>query len=593
MPTNSDRFATRHASLTAISVLLAALLAANGSVTPVAAQSYNCSANPAVASVTPEYANRFFRVISTISNLYPIQNWAADTRLQPVLTPLRTEGRCKASWAITAVSAVEMAYALVADSVPSMAPPQRLSLQQVLDCSYSTSSNCIDGGWLTAAALDYMVDATRQWGLFPIWLFSMGLFPMGLFPISSNCVDGGWPTAALDYMVDATRQWGGLAAETPFFPYLQRQSRCVRRKATTIGITGYDQVDFYGWFGLLLAVNVSLAVNASLAVNTQPTIAFVRGSYPSFQTYTQGIYSDAGCAAAGVVDHSVVVMGYSITADSAFWILRNSWGGTWGMQGYMQMAFEGGVGICGIHSVPALYPIIKTDVCSLQDDNPCAVGTCINDNAGGFFCLCPPGFDQGYRPNGAHTCVPTSNPSYTVVFPIDIDCPLVYQLYGLTEKAFLAQNPNLSMDHCVTIPKSTYASVLPPLMGSCGLFYSWTANDTCKGVASLFSLTVAGLLRLNPGINCTSKTAWNAPTVNQQLCVALGNGADLPMCTAWYTVKAGDTCADIMADHSLNDTTFFALNPGLGCDSLFPSVGGSLFPSFSGSGRGWSGDGVQ
>ncbi|CAI5952001.1 unnamed protein product [Closterium sp. NIES-65] len=788
MPTNSDRFVTRHASLTAISVLLAALLAANGSVTPVAAQSYNCSANPAVASVTPKYANRFFRVISTISNLYPIQNWAADTRLQPVLTPLRTEGRCKASWAITAVSAVEMAYALVADSVPSMAPPQRLSLQQVLDCSYSTSSNCIDGGWLTAAALDYMVDATRQWGLFPIWLFSMGLFPMGLFPISSNCVDGGWPTAALDYMVDATRQWGGLAAETPFFPYLQRQSRCVRRKATTIGITGYDQVDFYswfglllavnvdfygwfglllavnvslavnaslavnvdfyGWFGLLLAVNVSLAVNASLAVNTQPTIAFVQGSYPSFQTYTQvrealygvcfeptqkqspllpdalsegiysdpgcaaagvvdhsvlvmgwreryfwvdykmvqeGTYSDAGCAVAGVVDHSVVVMGYSITADSAFWILRNSWGATWGMQGYMQMAFEGGVGICGIHSVPALYPIIKTDVCSLQDDNPCAVGTCINDNAGGFFCLCPPGFDQGYRPNGAYTCVPTSNPSYTVVFPIDIDCPLVYQLYGLTEEAFLAQNPNLSMDHCVTIPKSTYASVLPPLMGSsmdhcvtipkntevsvlpplmgsvqCGLFYSWTANDTCKGVAGLFSLTVAGFLRLNPGINCTSKTAWNAPTVNQQvrfdlplgaqlcmaigygadllgaqlcmalgygadlplgaqlcmalgygadlpaprqrgrpthvhgmLCVALGNGADLPMCTAWYTVKAGDTCADIMADHSLNDTTFFALNPGLGCDSLFPSVGGSLFPSFSGSGRGWSGDGVQ
>ncbi|CAI5973757.1 unnamed protein product [Closterium sp. NIES-64] len=289
MPTNSDRFATRHASLTAISVLLAALLAANGSVTPVAAQSYNCSANPAVASVTPEYANRFFRVISTISNLYPIQNWAADTRLQPVLTPLRTEGRCKASWAITAVSAVEMAYALVADSVPSMAPPQRLSLQQVrkllsstgtavpaataltagglritfensqdftgcgwpaaardymvLDCSYSTSSNCIDGGWLTAAALDYMVDATRQWGLFPIWLFSMGLFPMGLFPISSNCVDGGWPTAALDYMVDATRQWGGLAAETPFFPYLQRQSRCVRRKVR-LGVVCQGEVVF-------------------------------------------------------------------------------------------------------------------------------------------------------------------------------------------------------------------------------------------------------------------------------------------------------------------------------------------------------------
>ncbi|CAI5973753.1 unnamed protein product, partial [Closterium sp. NIES-64] len=448
----------------------------------------------------------------------------------------------------------------------------------------------------------------------------------------------------------------------------------------------------------------------------------------------EGIYSDAGCAAAGVVDHSVVVMGYSITADSAFWILRNSWGGTWGMQGYMQMAFEGGVGICGIHSVPALYPIIKSEVLlrilkntkkkahtdfpllfprffprfprfsptsphlpsSSRPSLPITTHDLTLDlsslplppNPSNFPCASsplprplplslppplvpsppptrplplslfplalshvpsphspPPTSPLPTRPFPLAPCQLTcaacrmtipvrsapSNPSYTVVFPIDIDCPLVYQLYGLTEKAFLAQNPNLnmdhcmtipanteSMDHCVTIPKSTYASVLPPLMGSsmdhcvtipkntevsvlpplmgsvqCGLFYSWTANDTCKGVASLFSLTVAGLLRLNPGINCTSKTAWNAPTVNQQLCVALGNGADLPMCTAWYTVKAGDTCADIMADHSLNDTTFFALNPGLGCDSLFPSVGGSLFPSFSGSGRGWSGDGVQ
>ncbi|CAI5514975.1 unnamed protein product [Closterium sp. Naga37s-1] len=147
MLTNSETlFATRQAGMItvirqapfALIVLLDALLA-NGSA-PVAAQSYNCSANPAVASVTPKYANRFFRVISTISNLYPIQNWAADTRLQPVLTPLRTEGRCKASWAITAVSAVEMAYALVADSVPSMAPPQRLSLQQVRKLLSSTGS---------------------------------------------------------------------------------------------------------------------------------------------------------------------------------------------------------------------------------------------------------------------------------------------------------------------------------------------------------------------------------------------------------------------------------------------------------------------
>ncbi|CAI5973783.1 unnamed protein product [Closterium sp. NIES-64] len=600
-----DFFASRQACY-AVIVLLAALLASGGVAVAAprkgspprkgSAPSYRCSANPAVASATPKYANRFFRLISTLFDastgnviteiLTNGRNWVEDPRLEPVLA-LRSEGKCKASWAITAVSAVEMAYALVASSTPSMDPPQRLSVQQVLECRNSTSS---------------------------------------------SCAAGGWPTAALDFMVDATMTWGGLACEAGY-AYTQKDGKCNRNKAkqqaTAIGITGYDQVDYYGWLGLMLAVYA------------QPTIAFVRGSYPSFQTYTDGLYYDQGCAAAGVVDHSVVVMGYSISAvEGAYWILRNSWGAGWGMQGYMKMSFEGGVGICGIHSVPALYPIIQTplpcqspqnpcgggqceagmgsyygcvcldpifipvadkggaqtcayaDVCSQQDENPCAVGTCINDNAGGFFCLCPPGFDQGYRPNGAHTCVPSTPPyTYTVVFPIDIDCPLVYQLYGLTEEAFLAQNLQLGVDHCETIPANTAVTVAPPLMGAvhCVLYYSWTATDTCQSVADNFWLTVDDLVTLNPGINCTDCTAWNAPTVNQQLCVAKGSGGGdvpkLPMCTSWYTVQSGDTCQSIMADFSLNQTAFFSLNPGVGCDSLFASVGGSTF--------GWSGGGVQ
>ncbi|CAI7853529.1 unnamed protein product [Closterium sp. NIES-54] len=301
----------------------------------------------------------------------------------------------------------------------------------------------------------------------------------------------------------------------------------------------------------------------------------------------------------------------------------------------MQMAFGGGIGICGIHSNPCgggtcedagnggytctcLDPLfiavadkggaqtcVFADVCSMQDDNPCAVGTCINDNAGGFFCLCPTGFEQGYRPSGAHTCVPTIHPTYTVSFPIDIDCPLVYQLYGLTEENFLAQNLQLNMEHCYTIPANTQVSVAPPLTGAvhcvlncswtagdlcegvaeetfallnishdphlnlptphlpptpphstpphtqnmehcytipantqvsiapplmgavhCVLYYSWTANDTCQSLADYFWLTVDDLVTLNPGINCTDSTAWNAPCVNQQVrCSAVRCGA--------------------------------------------------------------------
>ncbi|CAI5940046.1 unnamed protein product [Closterium sp. NIES-64] len=243
---------------------------------------------------------------------------------------------------------------------------------------------------------------------------------------NSSCAAGAWPTTALDYMVAATQEWGGLATHAGY-AYKQKNGKCkhakvrlgevrlgevrlgeAEQKATTIGIRGYYQVDYYGWLGLLLVVNA------------QPTIPFVRGSYPSFQTYTdginsdagcaatgmvdhsvlvtkgahtathgaqwragvmmqrrRGIYNDAGCAAAGVVDHSVLVMGYSITAEGAYWILRNSWGATWGMQGYMQMAFGGGIGICGIHSVPAIYPIVKTpSLCLSLQNQYGGGGTC-------------------------------------------------------------------------------------------------------------------------------------------------------------------------------------------------------------------------
>ncbi|CAI5483432.1 unnamed protein product [Closterium sp. Yama58-4] len=283
----------------------------------------------------------------------------------------------------------------------------------------------------------------------------------------------------------------------------------------------------------------------------------------------------------------------------------------------------------------------------------------VSVQAGGYSCLLVTMFSHPHRlspspntstlfftPNlslACSPCTPAAVPpyKYSVVFPIDIDCPLVYQLYGLTEEAFLAQNPDLGVDHCVTIPANTQVTVAPPLMGAvhCVLYYSWTASDTCQSVADNFWLTLDDLLTLNPGINCTDSTAWNAPTVNQQvrerpgdaqprdqlhvskhhgthshqalsyslsssplvlplcalltpslqLCVAKGSGGGdvpkLPMCTLWYTVQAGDTCESIMTDFALNKTAFFSLNPGVGCDSLFASAGGSSL--------GWSGGGVQ
>ncbi|CAI5483435.1 unnamed protein product [Closterium sp. Yama58-4] len=530
------------------------------------ASGYACSAVPSFALLQPRHLNRVSRYAS-MGYDGGCDCWSVslnvDWRDLQGVQGVRSEGACKASWAITAVNAVELTMAMIASQLESYDCAFNISVQQVVDCE----------------------------------------------PSSSSC-KGGWPASALDYMVDASNDLGGVVPEQQY-PYKGKQAKCNAGKIATasipLGLARYEQVDYYGWIGLMLAVQV------------QPVIAFVRGSYPSFQKYKSGVYDDPGCAAAGIVDHAVLVVGYEFTGSDGQgnWIVRNSWGTKWGEQGHMRMAFAGSIGICGIHSVPAIYPIIQVpspcdspqkpcgggmcvpevggyscqcpagfvsytnddgtatcaplDACGTQASNPCLTGTCINDNAGGYFCLCPPGYAKGSLTLGWETCTPSTDPPTTLTFPVDVDCPRVFQLYGLSEEAFLAQNPDLTSP-CTTIPANTEINVAPTSTCiNCSLFYSWTHDDTCSAVAGLFGIDETELTRLNPGLDCSGTESCQAPSPGQQVCVREGEGMAYPMCMWWEGVKPGDTCTTLMARYNLPALVFFWLNPGLACDNLFPN----------------------
>ena len=84
----------------------------------------------------------------------------------------------------------------------------------------------------------------------------------------------------------------------------------------------------------------------------------IDASSASFQLYTSGIYDDKNCGTNTNLDLNVVGYGNDSEGDSAipYWICRNSWGTSWGEEGYFRILR--GVNECGITTVfgfPAVF----------------------------------------------------------------------------------------------------------------------------------------------------------------------------------------------------------------------------------------------
>jgi C1A family cysteine protease len=88
-------------------------------------------------------------------------------------------------------------------------------------------------------------------------------------------------------------------------------------------------------------------------IHQTPLIAYMDSSKASFQEYISGIYSDPTCSQTEL-DHAVQIVGYGTEAGQDYWILKNSWGPTWGEKGYMRIVR--GKNMCGIATY-VFYPI--------------------------------------------------------------------------------------------------------------------------------------------------------------------------------------------------------------------------------------------
>ncbi|KAH0786745.1 Clan CA, family C1, cathepsin L-like cysteine peptidase [Histomonas meleagridis] len=77
--------------------------------------------------------------------------------------------------------------------------------------------------------------------------------------------------------------------------------------------------------------------------------ASIDASSFSFQLYKGGIFEDSRCST-WKTNLAVCVVGYGVEGDVPYWIIRNSWGMSWGEDGYMKLK-RNEKSMCGIASM--------------------------------------------------------------------------------------------------------------------------------------------------------------------------------------------------------------------------------------------------